>query len=141
MGSPYKLTVKLEIPSDFKGIIFSGLFLKPNPNHTPLMGRCRVKNYHYDFYHLPPGTYYPLACGIRISSNPFNYFKLDNAMRACDGQNITFPLTKNEQITLQLRPKEKNDPPITINLPNILSNAIKQQFQRKSNLFNNKSAR
>lgn len=128
--APYKLTVYLDIPPDFKGIIFSGLFLKPNPNHTPVMGRCRVKNYVYDFYHLPPGTYYPLACGIRKNKNPFKYFQLKETMRACDGQSITFPLKKNETIRIELRNKEINDPPITINLPNILSNGIKQQIKR-----------
>ncbi len=128
--APYKLTVHLEVPDGFKGIIFTGLFLKPNPNHQPLMGRCRVKDYTYEFYHLPKGTYFPLACGIKASSNIFSYFGLDQAMRACDGQFITFPLTQNEELTIRLREKEISDPPILINLPNILANGIKQQIGR-----------
>ena len=51
-------------------------------------------------------------------------------MRACDGQNIDFPLTKNEEIWITLREKEPSDPPVVINLPNILANGIKQQMKR-----------
>ncbi|ALS02612.1 hypothetical protein ATZ33_14880 [Enterococcus silesiacus] len=128
--SPYFLTVYIDAPEDFKGLIFSGLFLKPNPNHLPVMGRCRVKNYRYEFYDLPDGTYYPLVCGIRKSLNVFNYFLLDNSMRAYDGQKITFPLTKDEVLHITLREKGPTDPPILINLPNILANGIKQQMKR-----------
>lgn len=128
--APYKLTVHLVVPSNFKGIIFTGLFLKPNPNHQPVMGRCRVKDYTYEFYHLPEGTYFPLSCGIKTSSNLFRYFRLAQAMRACDGQSITFPLTKNEELTIKLREKKISDPPILVNLPNILANGIKQQIGR-----------
>ncbi|MGG5369447.1 MULTISPECIES: AraC family transcriptional regulator [unclassified Enterococcus] len=136
--SPYKLTVHIEVPKDFKGIVFSGLFLKPNPNHQPIMGRCRVKRFEYDFYHLPPGTYYPLACGVRRSKNPFRYFQLSKAMRACDGQSVTFPLEKNEELTIQLRERKISDPPLIINLPNILANGIKQQLARNRRKVKNR---
>lgn len=128
--TPYKLTIHIRIPDDFKGIVFSGLFLRPNPNHQPVMGRCRVKEFTYDFYHLPAGTYYPMACGVRKSKNPFSYFQLSKALRACDGQKITFPLQKNEELTIQLREKRVSDPPLIINLPNILAHGIKQQMAR-----------
>lgn len=130
IAAPYKLTVHITIPDDFKGIVFSGLFLRPNPNHQPIMGRCRVKEFTYDFYHLPAGTYYPMACGVRKSKNPFSYFQLSTALRACDGQSISFPLQKNEEITIQLRDKRVSDPPLLINLPNILAHGIKQQMAR-----------
>lgn len=136
--TPYKLTVYIDVPEDFSGIIFSGLFLKPYPNHQPAMGRCRVKIFEYEFYHLPEGTYYPLACGIKNSLNPFRYFQLNNALRACDGQHITFPLTKNEVIRIRLREKQVADPPVIINLPNILANGIKQQIQRNKNKIKNR---
>lgn len=126
----YQLTIHIEVPDDFKGLLFSGLFFKPNPNHLPAMGRCRVKNFTYIFSQLPAGTYYPLACGIKSSLNPLNYFILDRSLRACDGQQITFPLKKNEVMHLKLRTKLPTDPPITINLPNLLANGIKQQVIR-----------
>ena len=130
MIAPYKLTVHIKVPEKFKGIVFSGLFSAPNPNHQPAMGRCRVKDFTYEFYHLPEGTYYPLACGIEKSLNPFHYFQLQKALRACDGQSITFPLKKNEELTLKLRQRLISDPPLVINLPNILSTGIKQQAIR-----------
>lgn len=135
MVAPYTLTVHIEVPEDFKGIVFSGLFLRPNPNHQPVMGRCRVKKFDYQFYHLPPGTYYPLACGVRRSKNPFRYFQLSKAMRACDGQSITFPLEKDEEMTIQLRERVISDPPLIINLPNILANGIKQQIARNRRIL------
>lgn len=136
--APYKLTVTIEVPESFKGLVFSGLFLSPNPNHQPVMGRCRVKEFTYLFYHLPAGTYFPLACGIKKSLNPFSYFQLKKAMRACDGQKITFPLKKDEELTLKLRESQVSDPPLVINLPNILSVGIKQQIKRnKKKLTNN----
>ncbi|MBP1042326.1 helix-turn-helix transcriptional regulator [Vagococcus sp. BWB3-3] len=136
--APYKLTVHVKVPDDFQGLIFSGMFLKPNPNHQPVMGRCRVKEFTYLFYHLPKGQYYPLACGIRKSQNPLHYFDLQKAMRACDGQFVTFPLEKNEEITIELREKKISDPPLIINLPNILSNGIKQQLARNKKAIKRK---
>ncbi len=134
--SPYKLTVNVKVPKHFSGIVFSGLFLKPNPNHQPVMGRCRVKQFQYEFYHLPEGLYYPMACGIEKSFNPFRYFQLDKALRACDGQSIRFPLEKNEEMTIMLRNKSYSDPPLVINLPNILATGIKQQIKRnKKNIL------
>ncbi len=133
--SPYKLTVYIEVPNNFQGIVFGGLFFKPNPNHQPAMGRCRVKNFKYVFYHLPKGIYYPMACGIRKSLNPFNYFQLKKALRACDGQSIEFPLTKDEEMTIKLRDKTISDPPLVINLPNILATGIKQQIIRNKDKF------
>lgn len=136
--SPYKLTVHIEVPEDFKGIVFSGLFLRPNPNHQPVMGRCRVKDYTYEFYNLPPGKFYPLACGLKKSKNPFRYFQLSTAMRACDGQFVTFPLQNNEELTICLRNKKISDPPLLINLPNILANGMKQQIVRNKRKFQKK---
>lgn len=136
--SPYKFTLYIEVPNDFQGIVFGGLFLRPNPNHQPVMGRCRVKKFEYVFYHLPKGIYYPMACGIRKSFNPVSYFQLKRALRACDGQFIEFPLTKNEEMTITLRNRAISDPPLVINLPNILAIAIKQQIKRSHKKMLNK---
>lgn len=68
--------------------------MRPNSNLQQIMDRCRVKEFTYDFYHLPAGAYYPIACGVRKSKNPFSYFQLTTALRDCDGQTITVPLQK-----------------------------------------------
>lgn len=133
--SPYKLTVQIDVPLDFDGLVFCGLFLKPNPNHHPIMGRCRSHSYRYEFYNLPKCRYYPLACGIKKSLNPFHYFQLEKSMRACEGDYIDFPLQKDKMIHIKLRPTRENDPPILINLPNILATAIKQQMKRNRQNF------
>ena len=74
-----------------------------------------------------PDSFYLLACEIPKSRNPLRYFRLDHCLRALHPAPVTFPLPAATTIELSLRPFAPSDPPITVNLPKLLYDFLRQR--------------
>ncbi len=117
--------IHIETPSDFRGIIFVGLFKQPIPNQVPILGKALIKKRTCIVDNIPDGQYYLLACAIKSSMNPLDYFYLDDCLRELIRVPITFPLSATTTHTLKLRPKKICDPPIPINPVKLLIEVLR----------------
>ncbi len=107
--------------------VFAGLFPAPIPRGVPVLGRALFHCREFCIDAIPDGTYYLLACEIPKSRNPLRYFRLDHCLRALHPAPITFPLPAATHIDLALRPFAASDPPITVNLPKLLYDFLRQR--------------
>lgn len=127
------LTVNLLYPSGYRSeVTFVGLFRTPVPNHPPVVGKavnpertgniCRLTN-------IPNGRYWLLACSIEKDSNFLKYFNLKDCLRAKIDDSIDIPLERSREFTLRLREAIPEDPPILVNLPELVSKVVKGIFK------------
>ncbi|SEO07528.1 AraC-type DNA-binding protein [Amphibacillus marinus] len=118
--------VYLKYPDSFNGgITFVGLFHHPIPDHSPIIGQAVLKKQHTSFINIPDGDFYLLACCIEKSHNPINYFVLKDALRGKVEKRLSFNAEHPvHSVELQLRPPLPEDPPIIINLPQLLKEAL-----------------
>ena len=107
--------------------VFAGLFPAPIPRGVPVLGRALFHCREFCIDAIPDGTYYLLACEIPRSRNPLRYFRLDHCLRALHPAPVTFPLPVATTIELSLRPFAPSDPPITVNLPKLLYDFLRQR--------------
>lgn len=129
---PPIINCKINTAQSFNGLIFIGLFPRPIPDQLPIIGTALNRgNRECIFSEIPSGTYYLLAAGIPWSLNPMRYFMLDQSPRG----SFPSPLKVNEgtilDLTVELREPRPCDPPILINLPMLLHQALTQQTRRK----------
>ncbi len=118
--------IHVEVPDDFSGIIFVGLFQKPVPNQIPIVGKALIKQRTCLIDRIPNGKYYLLACAIQSSIHPLKYFYLEDCLRELINDPILFPLTTDAEYTLKLRPKKASDPPITMSPVKLLVDVLKK---------------
>ena len=123
---PRALTVRLR-SGEARHAVFAGLFPAPIPRGVPVLGRALFHCREFRIDAIPDGTYYLLACEIPRSRNPLRYFRLDHCLRALHPAPITFPLPAATHIDLALRPFAASDPPITVNLPKLLYDFLRQR--------------
>ncbi|MBE4907637.1 helix-turn-helix transcriptional regulator [Bacillus luteolus] len=121
VGKPPMLTCKLEVPVNFKGVIFVGLFPRPIPDQKPIVGTAFTQQQtSCTFSEIPPGSYFLLVTAIKISLNPRDYFLLDTALRGKYDKMIEVREDTRLELKLTLREPVPSDPPILINLPKLL---------------------
>ena len=123
---PRALTVRLR-GGEARHVVFAGLFPAPIPRGVPVLGRALFHCREFRIDAVPDGTYYLLACEIPKSRNPLRYFRLDHCLRALHPAPVTFPLPAATTIELSLRPFAPSDPPITVNLPKLLYDFLRQR--------------
>ncbi|GHV02508.1 AraC family transcriptional regulator [Clostridia bacterium] len=122
-----KLFVTCHMPEGFKGIIFVGLFLKPFSSQVPILGKALLKTNQCIIDRIPNGDYYPMACSIRSSMNPFSYFHLDKQLRDLHRTPLRFPLETDTEISFTLREILPTDPAISFSPIKLLINALKRK--------------
>lgn len=108
-------------------VAFAGLFPEPIPRGVPIVGKALFHTRHFSICNVPDGVYYLLGCEIKPGLNPLHHFRLDHCLRGIHPDPICFPLSAPLAITLNLRPFQPSDPPITVNLPKLLFDVIKAQ--------------
>ncbi|MCP1226017.1 AraC family transcriptional regulator [Sebaldella sp. S0638] len=120
-------------------IVFVGLFLRPIPNHKPIVGKALLNKRTCKLKNIPDGKYYLLSCAIRKSNNPLDYFKLDKALRGMVEESINFPSIEEKKFEIVLREAEEDDPPIVFNVSQLLVDKIWKkiatQKKKKSNIL------
>lgn len=133
-----KCIITLIYPENYKSdITFVGLFRTPVPNHPPIVGKailpCKTGN-KCIFTNIPDGSYYILACSVEKNSSIFKYFDLKDCLRGKVEKKIIFPLKQNDkkEFEILLREAIPEDPPILINLPNLIFKVIKEKIIRNN---------
>lgn len=117
--------VTIRYPAGYRpGITFVGLFRSPIPNHRPVAGVALIKKNTHLFERLPGGVYHLLACSIEKSPNPLRYFVLDDCLRGRVERPVRFPADNGQSFVVTLREPHPDDPPILINLPKLLADAL-----------------
>ncbi|MDR3318940.1 MAG: hypothetical protein LBS99_05825 [Clostridiales bacterium] len=103
------------------------MFKKPLPNEAPVLGKAMTRGVNKCVIdQIPDGEYYTLACAIKRSVNPLNYFFLNNALRDLQRTSVRFPLEEDTEVFLTLRDRIPTDPAITINPVKLLVAAIRR---------------
>lgn len=121
---PHALQVDVEGASS-GAVVFAGLFAQPIPRGRPVVGRALFRTRSFVIDAVPNGIWHLLGCEIRPSRNPLDYFRLDHCLRGMAEEPIVFPLPAPRKVVLQLRPFQPDDPPITVNLPQLLLDALR----------------
>ncbi|MDO4710272.1 MAG: helix-turn-helix transcriptional regulator [Pseudomonadota bacterium] len=123
---PHTLTVHIEAASAH-GVVFAGLFPEPIPRGMPVRGAALFGTRQFQIKNVPDGLYYLLACEITPSLNPLDFFRLDHCLRGIHPAPLAFPLSAPQTARLSLRPLQPSDPPITVNLPKLLADHLRQR--------------
>ncbi|WP_102273722.1 helix-turn-helix domain-containing protein [Cytobacillus massiliigabonensis] len=126
--SPPVVTCHLEVPEGFKGLIFIGLFPRPIPDQRPVAGTAITHNRtNCVFSSVPLGTYYVLAAALPLSFHPKDYFLLDTSLRGKSDHAIEVTEGTAAEVKIKLRDPMPYDPPILINLPQLLFEKVKNK--------------
>lgn len=120
VSSVSELSCHITAPDTFHGMIFVGLFPRPIPDQRPVIGTARNHKGVFRLTNIPNGTYYLLAAGIPWSLNPRDYFILDRSLRGKYPEAVHISEGTNLSLSLLLREPLATDPPIVINLPQLL---------------------
>ncbi|MDO4694286.1 MAG: AraC family transcriptional regulator [Eikenella sp.] len=123
---PHALTVQIQ-GEGLAPLVFAGLFPEPIPRGAPVLGRALFHARRFVIDHVPDGRYHLLACDMRPSRNPLDFFRLDHCLRALHPEPISFPLPAPQTLNLPFRPLRPSDPPITVNLPKLLFDYLRQR--------------
>jgi AraC-like DNA-binding protein len=124
----HALSVVCNLPEDFKGLLFLGMFSKPMPNEPPIVGKAMTKTSgRFVIDRIPNGEYYALVCAIKRDANPLTYFLPKNWLRDLDRTPHVFPLEADTEIELTLREELSTDPAIPINPVKLLVDAIRKK--------------
>ena len=117
--------VEIIFPKTYRGyIVFVGLFMRPIPNHKPIVGKALLNKRTCKLKNIPDGKYYLLSCAIKKSNNPLDYFKFDKALRGMVEESINFPSMEEKKFKIVLREAEEDDPPIVFNVSQLLVEKI-----------------
>ncbi|WP_242690986.1 helix-turn-helix domain-containing protein [Cytobacillus praedii] len=128
--TPPVVSCQLEFPKGFKGLIFIGLFPRPIPDQRPVAGTAITHNQtNCLFSSVPLGTYYVLAAALPLRFHPKDYFLLDAALRGKSDLAIEVTERTETEVKIKLRDPLPYDPPILINLPQLL-------FEKEKNKAN-----
>ena len=111
----------LEVPDQFQGIVFAGLFPEPIPESRPVVGTAlKPATKKCIFSKVSPGIYYLLSAAISWSINPKDYFLLSKSLRGKSEHPIHVLEDSIIEVSVRLREPIPFDPPILVNLPLLL---------------------
>ncbi|MCI3029501.1 hypothetical protein LMF32_10660 [Desemzia sp. C1] len=91
----------------------------------PIVATTLTKASRYHFRNIPDGTYYLLVCSIESTMNPLCYFVLDDCLQGRKEDSRHFPADSNKQFVVVLCEPLPEDPPILVNLPQLLTDSLK----------------
>lgn len=111
-------------------VTFVGLFKNGIPNSAPVVGAALYKRQEVMLDQVPPGTYYLLVTEIDLTANLMQYFVLNLNYRSKVDQPIEVTVDTDLHFNLEMRLSVPEDPPIVINLPFL----VKQALQKDRNL-------
>ena len=119
------LTVVCQMPDDFKGLIFVGMFSKPLPVDPPVLGKAMARTNKCVIDRIPNGEYYALVCAIKSNTNPLTYFQPKYWLRDLHRTPYRFPLETDMEIEFTLREEDPTDPAIPHNPMRLLVDVLR----------------
>lgn len=108
-------------------LLFLALFPQALPKGTPSLGACLPTHSTYTVSAVPNGTYYIMAVELLRTKNPLKLLTLDTCQRDVIREPVTFPLEAEQNISLTLRQKQPQDPPINVHPLKLLFDIIKSE--------------
>jgi len=121
--SGYVVSGYVSAPSNFKGLIFVGLFETPIPQGKPLACALTSKSGPYQFDGAPEGELFLFALGLERPIHAPESFQYESALRG-GGQPLHISRNGITGTTnLRLRPPSPFDPPILLTLPLLIERA------------------
>lgn len=116
-----QLEGRLEVPADFRGLIFVGLFKTALPAGFPAACAVVQRGGRFQMDSVPEGRFHLLAAGMELSPNIEDYLLCNFALRG-GGQRVRISRGRVEGNTkLSLRPPVPFDPPILLGMPMLLA--------------------
>lgn len=128
----YPLDIIINGKNSAKSVLFLAFFEQPIAKGTPAFAVCLIKRQWFALTSIPNGCYYAMVCEIDLSFKRLVWLNLDNCRRDLCRQAIHFPLKKGQTITLNLREKLPDDPPILVNPLKLLFDVIKPKTARQN---------
>ena len=105
-------------------VSFIGLFEKGIPNSAPIVGKALYKCNSCVLDSIPEGNYHLLVTEIDLNSDISSYFLLNNNYRAKLDHELVIANDTDEHFDLNMRLSIPQDPPIIVNLPHLVFQAI-----------------
>lgn len=120
-----RISVTLNYPECHpERVSFVGLFENGIPNRAPVVGVALYKRTHCVLDLIPEGNYYLLVTEIDLTSEIANYFILNRNYRAKVEQPIAITCDTDGHYDLTMRLSIPEDPPILVNLPLLVKQAL-----------------
>lgn len=119
---PHPLTIRVEGARPHSAL-FAALHPDPLVRGEPLLGVAMLGTSEYDVTEIPDGTYYAMVVEIPRATDLRSYFQMGGNRRQLQRVPVTFPLAGPTTVTLPLRGRIPEDPPITLNLPKLFLDA------------------
>lgn len=110
-------------------VSFIGLFENGIPNNPPIVGKALYKSKSCVLENIPKGNYHLLATEIDLKSDISSYFLLNNNYRAKLNHNLVITDSIDEHYDLKMRLSIPEDPPITVNLPYLVKQALVKKYE------------
>ncbi|MGJ3509552.1 helix-turn-helix domain-containing protein [Enemella sp. A6] len=123
---PHPLTIRIEGAGPHSAL-FAALHPEQLVKGEPLLGMALLGTGEYDVTAIPDGTYYAMVVEIPRATDLRCYFQMDHNRRQLQRVPVTFPLAGPTTVTLHLRDRIPQDPPITVNLPRLFFQAVAGQ--------------
>lgn len=120
-----RLSVNLHYPNIHdERVSFVGLFKNGIPNSPPIVGVAMYKHSRCVLDAIPQGNYHLLVTEIDLKSEVSNYFLLKNSYRSKLDHKLEIKDDFDMCVDLSMRLPIPEDPPIIINLPNLVKEAL-----------------
>ena len=120
-----QLSVSLSYPKDYQPRISCiGLFKSRIPKENPLVGVVMSQKLTFTFKNIPNGEYYLLACELLEDLSFKEDYILDKNFRQGLERAIRFSGDSHYHFELEMRRPIASDPPITMNLPLLVRQAL-----------------
>jgi len=117
---------RIKAPVSFSGPIFIGLFATAIPEGAPVACAIRYSPGSFQIVGAPRGYHYLFAVGLPWPDKVSDYFRHDFAPRG-GGELVCLDKGTVECGEICLRPALPTDPPILVNLPVLLSKALRMR--------------
>ncbi len=120
-----RISIRLHYPEIHdERISFIGLFENGIPNSAPIVGKALYKCNNCVLDLIPEGRYHILVTEIDLTSDISSYFLLNNNYRAKLDHKLLITKDTDEHFDLYMRLSIPEDPPILVNLPHLVKQAL-----------------
>ncbi|WJZ03229.1 helix-turn-helix transcriptional regulator [Corynebacterium freiburgense] len=130
LTTAHTITVNATYPHGYDPCITCiGLFPSAIPKGPPIVGAALFNHTTTKLLNIPNGEFYLLACDLPLLRTYTQLIKTN--YRQMHPEKLRFPQDSGRDFTLAMRPPIPEDPPITFNLPVLISQRIQARIQER----------